>query len=78
MAHAGVQSSSTLVALRLLLGAAESGFTQTAMYYMSTMYPKYTLGSRLGLFSGMYSVAGAFTGLIAYGLLSIESTSLKG
>ncbi|KAG7292158.1 hypothetical protein NEMBOFW57_002193 [Staphylotrichum longicolle] len=78
MAHAAIRSSSTLIALRLLLGAAESGFTQTSFYYMSLMYPKYSLGLRLGLFSGMYSVAGAFAGLLAYGLLHIESSRVHG
>jgi MFS family permease len=78
MAHAAIRGSGTLIALRLLLGAAESGFTQTSFYYMSLMYPKYSLGLRLGLFSGMYSVAGAFAGLLAYGLLHIESERVHG
>jgi len=78
MAHAGIGSSGTLIALRLLLGAAESGFTQTAFYYLSTMYPKFSLGFRMGMFSGMYSIAGAFAGLIAYGLLQVKSPILKG
>jgi len=78
MGHAGISSSSHLVALRLLLGAAEAGFTQTSFYYMSLMYPKFSLGLRMGLFSGMYSVAGAFAGLIAYGLMKVESDKLHG
>ena len=78
MAHAAISNSATLVALRLLLGAAESGFTQTAFYYMSTMYPKFSLGFRMGMFSGMYSIAGAFAGLIAYGLLKLETEKLHG
>lgn len=43
---------------------------------MSTIYPKYSLGLRLGLFAGMYSIAGAFAGLIAYGIFQIKSSSL--
>ena len=58
------------MALRLLLGAAEAGFTQSALYYLSTLYPKFVLGWRMGLFAGMYSVAGAFAGLLAYALLN--------
>ncbi|KAF1984625.1 MFS general substrate transporter [Aulographum hederae CBS 113979] len=77
IAHAGIKSSGTLIALRLLLGAAEAGFVQTSLYYLSTLYPKYKYGFRSGLFSGMYSFAGAFSGLIAYGLLQIDSASLK-
>jgi len=68
----------TLITLRLLLGAAEAGFTQTSFYYMSLLYPKFSLGLRMGLFSGMYSIAGAFAGLLAYGLLHIESSSIRG
>jgi MFS family permease len=43
---------------------------------MSTIYPKYSLGLRLGLFAGMYSIAGAFAGLIAYGIFQIKNDSL--
>ncbi|KAK1657455.1 major facilitator superfamily domain-containing protein [Colletotrichum godetiae] len=55
-----------------------SGFTQIGMYYMSTMYPKYDVGLRVGMFTGMYSVAGAFAGVLAYGLLRIDSRSVHG
>ncbi|KAL4812285.1 major facilitator superfamily domain-containing protein [Aspergillus spinulosporus] len=78
IAHVGINSTSTFLALRLLLGVGESGFTPTAYYYMSLFYPKFSLGFRMGLFSGMYSVAGAFAGLLAYGLLHLESPVLHG
>lgn len=78
MAHAAIRSSAALIALRLLLGAAESGFTQTAFYYMSLLWPRYSLGLRMGLFTGMYSVAGAFAGLLAYGLLHVDGPRLHG
>lgn len=74
----GVSSTASFLALRLLLGVGESGFTPTCFYYMSLFYPKFSLGFRMGLFSGMYSVAGAFAGLLAYGLLNLESSVLKG
>lgn len=78
MAHAGVNGSGSLIALRLLIGAAEAGFTQIGMYYLSTLYPKYSVGFRAGMFTGMYSVAGAFAGLLAYGLLQIDSAKVHG
>ncbi|KAK8104982.1 transporter [Apiospora kogelbergensis] len=78
MCHAAIRNSGTLIALRLLIGAAEAGFTQIGNYYMSTVYPKSELAWRVGLFSGMYSVAGAFAGLIAYGLLKIETPHIHG
>lgn len=45
-------------------------------YYMSTLYPKHTAGLRFGLFAGTYSVAGAFAGLIAYGIFQIKHSAL--
>ncbi|KAL4941789.1 hypothetical protein BDV06DRAFT_235820 [Aspergillus oleicola] len=78
IAHIGVNSTGTLLALRLLLGVGEAGFTPTAYYYMSLFYPKFSLGFRMGLFSGMYSFAGAFAGVLAYGLLHLESSVLHG
>ncbi|KAI6889627.1 hypothetical protein KC359_g291 [Hortaea werneckii] len=78
MCHAAITNSGTLIALRLLIGAAEAGFTQIGMFYMSTLYPKYNVGFRLGLFTGMYSVAGAFAGVLAYGLLKLDTNSLHG
>ncbi|KAI8286328.1 hypothetical protein K4K60_000509 [Colletotrichum sp. SAR11_57] len=52
MCHAAIRGSGTLIALRLLIGAAESGFTQIGMFYMSTLYPKYDVGFRVGMFTG--------------------------
>jgi MFS family permease len=78
MCHAAIRGSGTLIALRVLIGAAEAGFTQIGMFYMSTLYPKYDVGIRVGMFTGMYSVAGAFAGVLAYGLLRVKSDVLHG
>lgn len=78
MCHAAIRGSGTLIALRLLIGAAEAGFTQIGMFYMSTLYPKYDVGFRMGMFTGMYSVAGAFAGVLAYGLLKAGTATLHG
>lgn len=78
MAHAGIHNRATLIALRLLLSAAEAGFTQNALYYFSTMFPKYSVGWRMGLFAGMYAVAGALAGLLAYGFLQIDTPKVRG
>lgn len=39
MCHAAIRGSGTLIALRLLIGAAEAGFTQIGMYYVSQITP---------------------------------------
>lgn len=78
MCHAAIRGSGTLIALRLLIGAAEAGFTQIGMLYMSTLYPKYDVGFRMGIVTGMYSVAGAFAGVLAYGLLKAGTNSFHG
>lgn len=67
MAHAAIKGRGALIALRLLLGAAEAGFVPSVFvslllflgravlilvkFYLSTWYPKYDLGFRLGLFA---------------------------
>jgi MFS family permease len=61
----------------LLLGAFEAGFVPTVFYYLGTLYPHYMLGFRLGLFAGMFSIASAFSGLIAYGIFHIHSAKYK-
>lgn len=43
---------------------------------MSIFYPKFQIGVRLGLFAGMYSIAGAFAGLIAYGIFQVQHLSV--
>jgi MFS family permease len=77
MGHAGITNRDQLLALRLILGAFEAGFVPIVFYYLSTLYPHYMLAFRLGLFAGMYSVAGAFSGLIAYGIFHLNSSKYK-
>lgn len=47
------------------------------MYYLGTLYPHYMLGFRLGLFAGTFQIAGAFSGLFAYGIFKIKSPHFK-
>ncbi|KAH8897661.1 MFS general substrate transporter [Thozetella sp. PMI_491] len=75
--HAFIKNDAQLIALRLLMGLAECGFYPSALAYMSEIYPRYELATRYAVFYGMASLAGAFGGLIAYGILQVNS-SLKG
>ncbi|KAJ3518893.1 hypothetical protein NMY22_g13452 [Coprinellus aureogranulatus] len=57
-----------LLATRILLGAAEAGFYPGVVYYLSLWYPRYKLQTRVAAFFGAASMAGAFSGLLAYGI----------
>ncbi|GAA6010010.1 hypothetical protein JCM10207_007517 [Rhodosporidiobolus poonsookiae] len=56
-----------------LIMISHASFFPSTVYYLSTMYTRYSLGFRLGLFAGMYSIASAFSGLIAYGCFQYDS-----
>jgi len=72
IAHACIRSDGMLIALRLMIGLFEGGYYPTACFYLSTFYTRYDLAIRIGLFYGMYAVAGAFSGTIAYGIFHIK------
>lgn len=57
-----------LVGVRVCLGVAEAGLFPGVVYYLSIWYPRYKLQYRIGTFFGAASVAGAFSGLLAYGI----------
>jgi hypothetical protein len=61
----------------------EAGFYPCAAYYLSTCYVRYDLAFRVAIFyvstfiggadiQGSYAIAGAFSGVLAYGLLQIS------
>lgn len=77
MGMAGMKNRDTLIALRLLLGSFEAGFVPCVFYYLGTLYPHYMLGLRFGLFAGTFQIAGAFSGLFAYGIFKIKSPLYK-
>jgi MFS family permease len=77
IAHAWTKSYAMLVAFRLMIGLFEAGFFPTACFYLSTFYTRSDLALRIGLFYGMYAVAGAFSGAISYGVFHIQG-NLRG
>ncbi|EUC41303.1 hypothetical protein COCMIDRAFT_8948 [Bipolaris oryzae ATCC 44560] len=64
VAHAFIRGPRALLAVRLMIGAFESGFYPTAIAYLSSFYCRYDLAVRIGLFYGQYAIAGAFSGSI--------------
>ncbi|KAL2842521.1 major facilitator superfamily domain-containing protein [Aspergillus pseudoustus] len=61
-----------LAALRVVLGLFEAGFFPSCVYLLSTWYTRYEMGKRYGLFYAFGAVAGAFAGLMAYGLVHMH------
>jgi sugar phosphate permease len=62
-----VKNVQSAIALRVLIGATE-GLTQAAPFYMSIWYRGHELGARGAIVFSVSSLAGAFNGLIAYGV----------
>ncbi|KAJ7900312.1 major facilitator superfamily domain-containing protein [Mycena olivaceomarginata] len=56
-----------IFAIRFFLGIFESPMLPAVVYYLSTFYKRNELASRVGVFYAAASIAGAFSGLIAYG-----------
>ncbi|KAF8840157.1 MFS general substrate transporter [Paxillus ammoniavirescens] len=63
-----VKTYPQLVGVRACLGVAEAGFVPGVAYYLTMWYPKYMYQYRLALFLGATSLAGAFSGLLAYAI----------
>ncbi|KAH8656830.1 major facilitator superfamily transporter [Ilyonectria robusta] len=67
-----------IIACRLLLGIFESGMLPGIAYYLSRWYRRAELAFRLGMYIVMAPLSGAFGGLLASGILSLDRVgSLK-
>ncbi|KAK2785261.1 hypothetical protein FQN53_007837 [Emmonsiellopsis sp. PD_33] len=63
-----VKNYQGLLAARFFLGFTESGFFPAATYLLTCWYRRSELQGRLSLFFSAGSMAGAFSGLLAYGI----------
>lgn len=72
--NAFIKTKGQLIAIRLLIGAFESGFYPTVVSYLSIFYPRFDLAFRIALFFGALSISGGFGGLIAYGCFHIRGS----
>lgn len=68
-----VHSLSSVCAVRFLLGIFEAGMLPGIAYYMSRWYRRSELAFRLSLYLVMAPLAGAFGGLLASGILRLDS-----
>ncbi|ORY27004.1 MFS general substrate transporter [Naematelia encephala] len=70
---ASCQSYAGIIVCRLFIGVGESIFGQAVVLHYSLWYKKNEIATRLAAFIGAGVLAGAFGGLIAYGVSHIKS-----
>lgn len=58
--------------MRILLGVLEAGFFPSSVYLLSTWYTRYEVGKRNAVFYLIGSVASAFAGILAYGIMQMK------
>lgn len=64
-----IHNFGSLVAIRVLLGVFESAFYPGVIFYLSCWYTRREIAKRSSLFVAGSWISGAFSGLIAYGVL---------
>jgi MFS family permease len=67
-----VNSYQGLLIARFFLGLAEGGLFPGLTYYISLWYPRQMQARRIGVFVSAAAVAGAFGGILAYGIQHLE------
>ncbi|KAK2748492.1 hypothetical protein FQN57_000625 [Myotisia sp. PD_48] len=70
---AGAFNFGSLATSRFFIGLFEAGFAPSAIFYFTLWYTRKEIAFRTAIFVGMSALAGAFGGLIAYGITSIET-----
>ncbi|OJD38568.1 retrograde regulation protein 2 [Diplodia corticola] len=67
-----VQSYGGLVGARVALGFAETGFFPASTFLLTTWYRRFELQTRMAVFFSAASLAGAFSGLLAYAIQNMD------
>ncbi|KAM6530080.1 hypothetical protein FALCPG4_008205 [Fusarium falciforme] len=67
-----VKTYQHLLVTRFFLGMAEAGFFPAATYLLTTWYVRWELQTRLAIFFSAASLAGAFSGLLAFGIQHMD------
>ncbi|CAF0839698.1 unnamed protein product [Adineta steineri] len=76
MCMGAVQNAAGLLACRFFLGVIEAGLFPGIVYYLSIWYPRKQQAVRVGLFWSISALSGAFSGILAYGISQIGSSSM--
>jgi len=67
-----VNNFQSLIIVRVLLGIAEAGFLPGVVYYLSLWFTPNERAFRMAFFLSSVNVAGAISGVAAYGLLQLD------
>src|SRR4051812_36469065 len=67
-----VSSYGGLLAARFFLGVTEAGFFPAATFLLTLWYKRYEVQSRMAVFYVAASLSGAFSGLLAYAIQSLD------
>ncbi|KAJ3833686.1 major facilitator superfamily domain-containing protein [Lentinula raphanica] len=67
-----VNSYSGLLACRFFIGLLEGGVFPGLVLYLSYFYPRYKMNTRITLFFSSASLSGAFSGILAYGIIQMD------
>lgn len=67
-----VKNFAGLLSMRLILGLFEAGLFPGITYYLTNLYPRKEIQTRIAIFFSAATIAGAFGGLLAYGLSFVE------
>ncbi|KAI1118906.1 major facilitator superfamily domain-containing protein [Nemania sp. NC0429] len=67
-----VQNYHGLLSARLFLGVAEAGLYPGCAYYLTMWYCRHEIQLRQAMFFSAASVAGAFSGLLAFGIAKLD------
>lgn len=70
-----VTSYKGLLACRFFLGLLEGGLGPAIVLYFSCFYPRHKLNLRITLVFSTAGLAGAFSGLLAYGIINMDGLS---
>ncbi|CAO3613669.1 unnamed protein product [Cunninghamella blakesleeana] len=71
-AMAAIHNTAGLLASRFFLGITEAGLFPGAIYYLSLWYTRQQQASRVAIFFSCSTVAGAFGGVLAYGIMQMD------
>ncbi|KAJ9132106.1 Allantoate permease [Pleurostoma richardsiae] len=72
MCQASVTNYAGILTCRLLISCFQSGFFSGCIFYLTLFYKRDELAFRTAAFYGTATIAGAFTGLISYGVFQIN------